>query len=175
MKSKLRWKASLLERRKREATTLSEEDVEFLVINTRFSVEDIREWYRQFILECPQVCKFSPKTPLNYLNESKQAHFHIHITRNVLTPWDPDRAFNLKHCNLDAVFVLYRCKLFQGRLEKNKVEEMLEGLLPGETVDTVSNLIFSTFDKDNRGSLSFVEFVSSIHCMSNSSPEVSSA
>ena len=52
---------------------------------------------------------------------------------------------------------------------------MLEGLLPGETVDTVSNLIFSTFDKDNRGSLSFVEFVSSIHCMSNSSPEVSSA
>ena len=64
--------------------------------------------------------------------------------------------------------------LFQGRLEKNKVEEMLEGLLPGETVDTVSNLIFSTFDKENRGSLSFVEFVSSIHCMSNSSPEVSS-
>ena len=51
---------------------------------------------------------------------------------------------------------------------------MLEGLLPGETVDTVSNLIFSTFDKDNRGSLSFVEFVSSIHCMSNSSPEVRS-
>ena len=55
MKSKLRWKASLLERRKREATTLSEEDVEFLVINTRFSVEDIREWYRQFIQECPEV------------------------------------------------------------------------------------------------------------------------
>ena len=68
--------------------------------------------------------------------------------------------------------VIYLRKLFQGRLEKNKVEEMLEGLLPGETVDTVSNLIFSTFDKDNRGSLSFVEFVSSIHCMSNSSPEV---
>ena len=55
MKSKLRWKASLLERRERQATTLSEEDVEFLVINTRFSVDDIREWYRQFILECPQV------------------------------------------------------------------------------------------------------------------------
>ena len=69
----------------------------------------------------------------------------------------------------------YLVTLFQGRLEKNKVEEMLEGLLPGETVDTVSNLIFSTFDKDNRGSLSFVEFVSSIHCMSNSSPEVRTA
>ena len=59
MKSKLRWKASLLERRQREATTLSEEDVEFLVINTMFGVEDIREWYRQFILECPQVCKYN--------------------------------------------------------------------------------------------------------------------
>ena len=55
MKSKLRWKASLLERRERQATALTEEDMEFLVLNTRFSVEDIREWYRQFILECPQV------------------------------------------------------------------------------------------------------------------------
>ena len=55
MKSKLRWKASLLERRERQVTTLTEEDMEFLVINTRFSVEDIREWYRQFIMECPQV------------------------------------------------------------------------------------------------------------------------
>ena len=64
MKSKLRWKASLLERRQREATTLSEEDVEFLVINTRFGVEDIREWYRQFILECPQVGKYTDSAAL---------------------------------------------------------------------------------------------------------------
>ena len=60
----------------------------------------------------------------------------------------------------------------QARLEKSKVKAMLEDLLPVETVDTVSNLIFSTFDKDNSGSLTFVEFVSSIHCMSTSSPEV---
>ena len=45
----------MLERRERQVTTLTEEDMEFLVINTRFSVEDIREWYRQFIMECPQV------------------------------------------------------------------------------------------------------------------------
>ena len=54
MKSKLRWKASLLNTRARKAS-LTEEDVEFLVTNTRFRVEDVREWYRQFILECPQV------------------------------------------------------------------------------------------------------------------------
>ena len=45
----------MLERRERQATALTEEDMEFLVLNTRFSVEDIREWYRQFIMECPQV------------------------------------------------------------------------------------------------------------------------
>ena len=66
MKSKLRWKASLLERRQREATTLSEKDVEFLVINTRFGVEDIREWYRQFILECPQVGMWANKLILQH-------------------------------------------------------------------------------------------------------------
>ena len=49
---------------------------------------------------------------------------------------------------------------------------MLSLLLPVETVENVSTLIFSTFDKDNSGSLNFVEFVTSIHCMSTSSPEV---
>ena len=54
MKSKLRWKASLLNNRQNKVA-LTEDDVEFLVTNTRFSVNDIREWYRQFIMECPQV------------------------------------------------------------------------------------------------------------------------
>ena len=52
------------------------------------------------------------------------------------------------------------------------MQEMLSLLLPVETVENVSTLIFSTFDKDNSGSLNFVEFVTSIHCMSTSSPEV---
>ena len=40
-------------------------------------------------------------------------------------------------------------------------------------MENVCKLIFSTFDKDNSGSLNFVEFVTSIHCMSTNSPEVS--
>jgi len=111
MKSKLRWKASLLNNRNRKIT-LTEDDVEFLITNTRFSVDDIREWYRQFIMECPA-----------------------------------------------------------GVLGKEKVKEMLSLLLPVESVQNIANLIFTTFDKDNSGSLNFVEFVTSIHCMSTSSPE----
>ena len=53
------------------------------------------------------------------------------------------------------------------------MKEMLSLLLPVESVQNIANLIFTTFDKDNSGSLNFVEFVTSIHCMSTSSPEVS--
>ena len=54
MKSKLRWKASLLNTRARKAS-LTEEDVEFLVTNTSYSLEEISDWHRQFIAQCPQV------------------------------------------------------------------------------------------------------------------------
>ena len=49
---------------------------------------------------------------------------------------------------------------------------MLNLILPSDSVETVSNLIFTTFDKDHNGNLDFVEFVTSLHCMSSSSPEV---
>ena len=52
------------------------------------------------------------------------------------------------------------------------MEEMLNLILPSDSVETVSNLIFTTFDKDHNGNLNFVEFVTSLHCMSSSSPEV---
>ena len=64
-------------------------------------------------------------------------------------------------------------EVLQGTLGEEQVKEMLSMLLPADTVDNVSKMIFSTFDKDNSGSLSFVEFVLSIHCMSTNSPEVS--
>ena len=56
MKSKLRWKASLINNRSRTAAvSLTEEDVEFLVTNTSYSMEDIQEWHKQFIAQCPLV------------------------------------------------------------------------------------------------------------------------
>ena len=56
MKSKLKWKASLINKRARGApVSLTEEDVEFLVTNTSYSLEEISDWHRQFIAQCPQV------------------------------------------------------------------------------------------------------------------------
>ena len=57
MKSKLKWKASLINKRARMAmeVSLTEEDVEFLVTNTSYSLEEISDWHRQFIAQCPQV------------------------------------------------------------------------------------------------------------------------
>ena len=56
MRSKLRWKASLINKRSRTAAvTLVPEDVEFLVTNTSYSTEDIANWHQQFIDQCPQV------------------------------------------------------------------------------------------------------------------------
>ena len=57
MKSKLKWKASLINKRAQVAVvvSLSEEDLEFLVTNTSYSLEEISDWHRQFIAQCPQV------------------------------------------------------------------------------------------------------------------------
>ena len=57
MKSKLKWKASLINKRTQEAleVSLTEEDKEFLVTNTSYSLEEISDWHRQFIAQCPQV------------------------------------------------------------------------------------------------------------------------
>ena len=32
---------------------LTEEDIEFLVQNTEFNEKDIREWFREFLMDCP--------------------------------------------------------------------------------------------------------------------------
>ena len=57
MKSKLKWKASLINKRAPMAVeiSLTEEDVEFLVTNTSYSLAEISEWHKQFIDQCPQV------------------------------------------------------------------------------------------------------------------------
>ena len=54
MKSKMRWKASLVNKRQRKVS-LTEEDIDFLLTNTNFSEDDIQVWYQQFIGECPEV------------------------------------------------------------------------------------------------------------------------
>jgi Ca2+-binding EF-hand superfamily protein len=113
MKSSLRWKASLLKKRERESKpVLTEEDIEFLTTNTNFSEQEITEWFREFIMDCPE-----------------------------------------------------------GNLTIEKVREMMNFILPDENGGIVTDLIFSSFDKDNNGSLDFCEFIIATHCTANSSPE----
>ena len=91
---------------------LTEEDVDFLVKNTEFNEPDIREWFREFLMDCPS-----------------------------------------------------------GVLTRDKVMEMLSVSLPAENGQIVTDLIFSTFDKDENNFIDFNEFIIATHCTANSSPE----
>ena len=113
MKSSLKWKASLLSKRNKMAKPqLEEEDIIFLTENTHYSREEITEWFREFLMDCPE-----------------------------------------------------------GIISKSKVKEMMNSILPDANGDIIANLIFTTFDKDNNGSLDFCEFIIALHCTGNSSPE----
>lgn len=55
VKSSLKWRSILLEKKKKTASPeLTEEDLDFLVKNTNFSAGDIKEWFREFIMDCPE-------------------------------------------------------------------------------------------------------------------------
>ena len=55
VKSSLKWRSILLEKKKKTATPeLTEEDLDFLIKNTNFSEGDIKEWFREFIMDCPE-------------------------------------------------------------------------------------------------------------------------
>ena len=54
VQTSLKWKAALLRGRARRAQpSLTDEDVSFLTSNTFFSETDIREWWREFMMDCP--------------------------------------------------------------------------------------------------------------------------
>ena len=55
VKSSLKWRAILLTKKnKTVCPELTEEDLDFLVKNTDFSEANIKEWFREFIMDCPE-------------------------------------------------------------------------------------------------------------------------
>ena len=55
VKSSLKWRSILLAKKKKTVCPeLTEEDLEFLVKNTDFSEANIKEWFREFIMDCPE-------------------------------------------------------------------------------------------------------------------------
>ena len=82
MKSKLKWKASLINKRSRVAVvvSLTEEDVEFLVTNTSYSIQEISEWHKQFLDQCPQVGRLILMSNQNY-----EPNFLFHMSSGILS------------------------------------------------------------------------------------------
>ena len=117
VKTTLKWRSMVLKKRSTQAAvkcykTLTDDDLELLVQNTDFKEDEIREWFREFLLDCPD-----------------------------------------------------------GILIKDKVSEMLSSILPQDNVRVVTDLIFSTFDKDKNNFIDFNEFLIATHCTATSSPE----
>ena len=117
VKTTLKWRSMVLKKKSNQEAvkcykTLTDDDIELLVQNTDFKEDEIREWFREFLLDCPD-----------------------------------------------------------GILMKGKVSEMLSSILPQDNVRVVTELIFSTFDKDKNNFIDFNEFLIATHCTATSSPE----
>ena len=117
VKTTLKWRSMVLKKRNNQEAvkcykTLTDDDLKLLVQNTDFKEDEIREWFREFLLDCPD-----------------------------------------------------------GILTKDKVSEMLSLILPQDNVRVVTDLIFSTFDKDKNNFIDFNEFLIATHCTATSSPE----
>ena len=119
VKTTLKWRSMVLKKRNNQEAvkvkcykTLTDDDVKLLVQNTDFQEEEIREWFREFLHDCPD-----------------------------------------------------------GILTKDKVSGMLSSILPQDNVKVVTDLIFTTFDKDNNNFIDFNEFLIATHCTATSSPE----
>ena len=113
----LKWRSMVLKKRNHQDAikcyqTLTDNDVKLLVQNTDFKEDEIREWFREFLQDCPD-----------------------------------------------------------GILTKDIVSDMLSSILPHDNVRVVTDLIFSTFDKDNNDFIDFNEFLIATHCTATSSPE----
>ena len=119
VKTTLKWRSMVLKKRNNQEAvkvkcykTLTDDDVKLLVQNTDFQEEEIREWFREFLHDCPD-----------------------------------------------------------GILTKDRVSGMLSSILPQDNVKVVTDLIFTTFDKDNNNFIDFNEFLIATHCTATSSPE----
>ena len=119
VKTTLKWRSMVLKKRNNQEAvkvkcykTLTDDDVKLLVQNTDFKEEEIREWFREFLQDCPD-----------------------------------------------------------GILTKDTVSGMLSSILPQDNVKVVTDLIFTTFDKDNNDFIDFNEFLIATHCTATSSPE----
>ena len=98
MKSSLRWKASLLNKRERESKpVLTTEDIDFLTENTNFSEQVITEWFREFIMDCPQgtLTIEKVKEMMNFILPDENGG---HVANLIFSAFDKDNNGSLDFC-----------------------------------------------------------------------------
>lgn len=179
VQSSLKWRAALLSRRRRKASpVLSEEDLEFLVDNTSFSADAIKEWFREFIMDCPDGVLTKEKVLSMLMIILPRENGQI-VADLIFTAFDKDKNgwidFNefiiATHCTatsspkdkLHWVFQMYD----KDKSQTIQLAEMVElfgtlylneGLEKDLAVDRAM-AIFSTLDVNNDGDVTEDEFV----------------
>ena len=179
VQSSLKWRAALLSKRRRKATpVLSEEDVAFLVDNTSFTEDAIREWFREFIMDCPDGLLTKEKVLSMLMIILPRENGQI-VADLIFTAFDKDKNgwidFNefiiATHCTatsspkdkLHWVFQMYDKDKSQ-TIQLGEMVELFgtlylnEGLEKDLAVDRAM-AIFSTLDVNNDGDVTEDEFV----------------
>ena len=179
VQSSLKWRAALLSSRRRKATpVLTDEDVSFLVTNTSFSEVDIREWFREFIMDCPDgvLTKEKVLSMLMFILPRENGQI---VADLIFTAFDKDKNgwidFNefiiATHCTatsspadkLHWVFQMYDKDKSQ-TIQLGEMVELFgtlylnEGLEKDLAVDRAMK-IFATLDINNDGDVTEDEFV----------------
>jgi len=179
VQASLKWKAALLRgRRQRAAPILTDEDVNFLTTNTFFSEVDIREWWREFTMDCPDgmLTKEKVLSMLTFILPRDNGQI---VADLIFTAFDKDRNgwidFNefiiATHCSatsspadkLHWVFQMYDKDKSQ-TIQLGEMVELFGTLYLNEGLEMDAAVeramaIFATLDVDNDGDVTEDEFV----------------
>ena len=179
MKSSMRWKASLLKKRERESKPeLTEEDIEFLTTNTNYSDQEITEWFREFIKDCPEGALTIQKVKemMNFILPDQNGEI---VANLIFSAFDKDNNGSLDFCEfiiathstansspedkLHWVFQMYD-KDGSGSITIGEMIQVFatlyenEGLAQEIAVERAEK-IFGSLDSNNDGDITEAEFV----------------
>ena len=179
IKSSLRWKASLLSKRERESRpVLTEEDIDFLTANTNFSEEQIIDWFREFIIDCPKgtLTIEKVKNMMNLILPDENGDI---VANLIFSSFDKDKNGSLDFCEfiiathctansspedkLHWVFQMYD-KDSSGSITIGEMIQVFATLYENEGLDqnmavARAEQVFGSLDINNDGDITEEEFV----------------
>ncbi|VDM12491.1 unnamed protein product [Wuchereria bancrofti] len=126
---------------------LSKEDLDFLKKNTSFTEEQIKEWYKGFVI-----------VEVAMIQEGED----VTVT-----------AFSLKLINSLNARIYFQIKQDcpKGHLTKDQFIKVYKDFFPSGSAEGFCEHVFRTFDTDNSGFIDFKEFLLAINVTSSGTPE----